>query len=157
MKSQTQRLLSQRGAWSFRLLPGDALRLGRRDGEVIAVDGRVWLTRRGDLQDHLLQAGEALRISAGDDAVVEPWAHGEPVTLRWQPRPRQALRFGAWPALFAAAALRALAGATGRFAAGLRDAEAGFAALARNAASSACRAQGCISAGDSIASSGALK
>lgn len=149
--------LSGPRAVTFRLQPGHALRLGRRGGELRAVDGRVWLTRRGDLQDHLLLPGDGESVAAADDAVVESWAHGEAVTLHWRPQRRQALRLDGTAARAAAAGLRGLAALAGRFAAGLRDAEAGLAALARTAAASACRAQGCIASGDSIASSGALK
>lgn len=157
MNTQAQRNLAAGRPAQLRLLPGEAFRVPRRPGELLALEGRVWLTRHGDTQDHLLEAGQSFRLAGGDDVVVEPWAHGEAATLAWQPLPGQGLRLAAWPALFAAAGLTALARAAGRFAAGLREAEAGFVALARSAAASACRAQGCISAGDSMASSGAVK
>ena len=126
------------------LAAGEALHLGRLGGELSVVDGRVWLTRDGDLGDHFLEPGERLRLAVGDNAVIEPARAGEGTSVRWNPR-RQSF-FGA----LLAEPLRGLA-----FLAGL--AAAGFAALARSAAASASRAQGCISGGDSIASSGALK
>ncbi len=126
------------------LAAGEALHLGRLGGELSVVDGRVWLTRDGDLGDHFLEPGERLRLAVGDNAVIESARTGKAISVRWNPR-RQSF-FGA----LLAEPLRGLAFLTGL-------AAAGFAALARSAAASASRAQGCISGGDSIASSGALK
>lgn len=116
------------------LAPGQARRVGTGAGELSVLRGRVWLTGRcgpGDDSDRVLSPGDSLRLSDAAGAVVESWRRGEGAELRWQPRAqRPGLAFFA-----------------GAF----------FAALARTAASSASRAQGCISAGDSIASSGAVK
>ncbi len=125
-------------------LRAEAVPLGRLGGELTVLDGRVWLTRDGDLGDHFIEPGERVRVGIAEHAVIEPARSGETVTLRWNPR-RQSF-VGA----LLAEPLRGLA-----FLAGL--AARGFAALARSAAASASRAQGCISGGDSMASSGALK
>jgi len=125
-------------------LHSDAVHLGRLGGELTVLDGRVWLTRANDLGDHFVEAGERVRLAVDDNAVIEPARRGARVTVRWNPR-RQNF-FGA----VLAEPLRGVAFLAGRLA-------AGFAALARSAAASACRAQGCISGGDSMASSGALK
>ena len=129
---------------TFQMHSGDATHLGRLGGDLTVVAGGVWLTRDGDLGDHFVEAGERVRLGIGENAVIEPSRTGEAVSLRWQPR-RQSF-VGA----VLAEPLRGLA-----FLAGV--AARGFAALARSAADSACRAQGCINGGDSIASSGALK
>ncbi len=129
---------------TFQMHSGDATHLGRLGGELTVVKGQVWLTRDGDLGDHFVEAGQRVRFGVGENAVIEPSRTGETVSLRWQPR-RQSF-IGA----VLAEPLRGLA-----FLAGV--AARGFAALARSAADSACRAQGCIAGGDSIASSGALK
>ena len=129
---------------TFQMDSGEAVRLNRLGGDLTVVDGSLWLTRNGDLGDHFIEPGQRLRLVANDNAVIEPALTGHSVTVRWQPR-RQSLA-GA----LVAQPLRGLA-----FLAGL--AATGLAALARKAADSACRAQGCISAGDSMASSGALK
>lgn len=116
------------------LAPGEARRVGAGAGELTVLRGRVWLTGRcgpADDADLVLSPGDSLRLADADGAVIESWRRGEGAELRWQPR---AQRPG-------------LAGLAGAF----------FAALARTAASSASRAQGCISAGDSMASSGAVK
>ena len=129
---------------TFQMHSGDATHLGRLGGDLTVVEGGVWLTRDGDLGDHFFEAGERVRLTVGENAVIEPSRTGETVSLRWQPR-RQSF-VGA----VLAEPLRGLA-----FLAGV--AARGFAALARSAADSACRAQGSISGGDSMASSGALK
>jgi Protein of unknown function (DUF2917) len=123
---------------------GQAMHLGRLGGELTVLEGRVWLTRDSDLGDHRVEAGERLRLAVGENAVIEPWDAGHAVSVQWKPR-RQGF-FGA----VLAEPLRALAWALGALA-------GGFSALARSAAASASRAQGCISGGDSMASSGALK
>lgn len=126
------------------LATGQAIHLGRLGGELTVLEGRVWLTRDSDLGDHRVEAGERLRLGVGENAVIESWDAGHAVSVQWKPR-RQGF-FGA----VLAEPLRALAWALGALA-------GGFSALARSAAASASRAQGCISGGDSMASSGALK
>lgn len=137
MNAQSNRTLQ-------RVASGEALQLGRLGGELAVVEGRVWLTRDGDLGDHVIEPGQRVRLGVRENAVIEPARTGETVTVRWYPR-RQSF-FGA----VAEAPLRGLAGLAG-LAAG------GFAALARSAAASASRAQGCIHGADSVACSGALK
>lgn len=127
-----------------RMPAGQALQLGRLGGELTVIEGRVWLTRGAELGDHIVVPGQRVRFGAGEHAVIESLDRHRGVVVRWNPR-RQSF-VGA----LLAEPLRGLA-----FLAGV--AARGFAALARSAAASACRAQGCISGGDSIASSGALK
>ena len=129
---------------TFQMRSGDAKHLGHLGGDLTVLDGRVWLTRDGDLGDHFIEPGQRLRVGVDDNAVIESALTGQSVTLRWQPRQRS------FVGALLAQPLRGLAFLTGL-------AADGFAALARSAADSACRAQGCISGGDSMASSGALK
>ena len=117
-----------------RLLPGQARRVGRGAGELTVLSGRVWLTGQGDCEDRVLGAGERLTLEAAEGVVMESFDRDRHASVAWQPRGSVFHRLG----------LRALAGAA-------------LTALARNAASKANRAHGCISAGDSMASSGALK
>lgn len=63
---------------------GEAVRLAGT-GELRVEQGRVWLTREGDLDDHVLAAGDCMRLRAGDIAVVEPWLRGEPTRVAWRP------------------------------------------------------------------------
>ena len=131
-------------AGTRRIGAGEALHLGHLGGELVAVDGRIWLTRDGDLGDHVIEPGQRVRLAVGENAVIEPARSGASIAVQWNPR-RQS-----FAGALLAGPLRFLAGLTGLAADGL-------AALARSAAASASRAQGCISGGDSIASSGALK
>lgn len=103
-------------------------------GWVTVQAGRAWLTRDGDFDDHVLATGERLWLRRGDVLTAEAWQPGDPVWLVWRPEPDQA-----WPLPF----LGGLAG--------------GLLALARSAEASACRAQGSICAGESMASAGALQ
>ena len=125
-------------------LRAEAIALGRLGGDLTVLDGSLWLTRDGDLGDHFIEPGQRVRLGVAEHAVIESAHTGQPVTVRWSPR-RQS--FGG---ALLAEPLRGLA-----FLAGV--AARGFAALARSAAASASRAQGCIAGGDSMASSGALK
>jgi len=62
----------------------------RQAGRLTVAAGRVWITRAGDLDDHVLDAGETLAIDAHEDVVVEPWRAGAAARLAWrsdQPRP----------------------------------------------------------------------
>ena len=127
-----------------RLTAGQALQLGHLGGELTVLQGRVWLTRDNDLGDFVYGRGERVRLAVGEHGVVESLDADRPAVFRWNPRRQTFL--GA----VLAEPLRGLAFLTGA-------AARGFAALARSAADSACRAQGSISAGDSMASSGALK
>ena len=47
---------------------GQPLSVSPWPGELTVVDGRVWLTRRGDAADHVLEAGAAAAPAAGDAA-----------------------------------------------------------------------------------------
>jgi Protein of unknown function (DUF2917) len=114
---------------------------------IVAREGALWVTRLGDPQDHVLARGERLAVRRGDDLLLQAWRRDQPAVWDWQPL--AVVRYG-----FRREALGwAWAGA----ARALRSAAEGFAALARNAAARACRAQGCIAAGDSMASAGTVQ
>lgn len=118
-------------------------------GWITVQAGRAWLTRDGDIDDHVLTTGERLWLCRGDAVTAEAWQPDEPVWLVWRPEPAQA------------APLRFLAGfeavVAGGLARGARGLAGGLLALARSAEASASRAQGSICAGDSMASAGALQ
>jgi hypothetical protein len=118
-----------------------------RDSHLHVCTGQVWLTRDGELADHVLGPGQGLDLHHGDRVTAEPWHPGERVRL----------------ALLPATAQRAV-GVVGLRGAGLRVAAlaarglaGGLLALARSADAMASRAQGRICAGESMASAGALK
>jgi len=61
------------------------------DGRWQVTAGRVWITRHGDLEDHVLSTGAELALRAGETVVMEAWRPGESACLRWQdlgPAPR---------------------------------------------------------------------
>ena len=126
------------------LVPGQALRLPRRGGELTVLRGRLWLTRNNDPGDHFIDVGQRLRLGDHENAVIEPAGSAQGVILRWEPR--RAGFTGAWFAL-------PLSGAA--FLAWM--AARGFAALARNAAAGARRARGCCEVSDRHAVFVALK
>jgi hypothetical protein len=117
------------------------------DGTIAVTQGCVWLTRHGDWQDHVVSAGHSIALSRGDQVVMESWRRDAPALWDWRPA-----QVGPWSRRkhYRALVLHAVARFLGAGAAAL-------AALARNAAAMASRAQGCISAGDSTASSGAVQ
>jgi len=132
------------------------VRAERLAGEFAVLSGRVWITRLGDVDDYVLEAGERFFLEPADRILIEPWTAGQAVEVAWKPH-AQRPRAEALPRDAAAFVLRALAGAAASVAFGLRRAELGFDALARSAAAMARRAQGCIRAGDSMASAGTVR
>jgi len=123
---------------------GARLFRSRRPGLLTVSAGRAWVTRVGDSNDHVLDAGHALLLRADEQVVVEPWVNGSPVRLAWRSDQRPALPARVVDALAAAArrlgvtALRLLA-------------------CARNAAASDRRAHGSMARAESSASSGAVQ
>ncbi len=110
--------------------------------------GSVWVTREGDLNDYVLGAGQRLALARGDNIIVAAWHEGQPALWDWSPmQPARRYRLA-----------RAAAGLAFDAAARvLRGAADALAALARSAAAMACRAQGSIRRGDSIASAGTVQ
>jgi hypothetical protein len=54
-------------------------------GTLRVTAGQVWLTRDGDPDDHVLMAGEWLRLRPGDTVTAEPWQRGQRGQLSWEP------------------------------------------------------------------------
>jgi hypothetical protein len=110
--------------------------------------GSVWVTRHGDVNDYVLGPGHRLALARGDRIAVGALEAQQPALWDWTPMaPRRRYRL-----------LREAAGAgLAVVARALRAGADGLAALARSAAAMACRAQGCIKAGDSMASAGTVQ
>ena len=155
------------GTW--KLGAGRAITLQPREaGTVRVAHGRVWATYDGphrgalnDLGDHIVGAGDLLRLAAGQRLVIESWQDESPAYFSWEPLPVPPARARAasfaqlvqpWADLRRALALGA--GAAARLAAGLAGLAVGFATArdrasladcAFSAQSSACRAHGAMS------------
>ena len=83
---QLSHLASLSGPPGCRLCAGRAWALGRRGGRLEVLAGRVWLTRAGELDDHVVEAGQSLRLAGSRGAVVEAWGDGRPAVVAWKPR-----------------------------------------------------------------------
>jgi len=127
MNAKTRDTVFQAGI--RRLLPGQALRLPSRGGELTVLRGRLWLTRNNDLGDHFIEAGRRVQLGDRENAVIEPAGSAQGVSLHWEPRR---------PSLAGALLARPLGGAAFLAFAAAR----GFAALAHRAAAGARRARG---------------
>lgn len=64
-------------------------------GELVACT-ELWLTRRGDPNDHVLHPGERLRLDRGDDIVIEALQRAPAPLWRWQPAARPAMGWSEW-------------------------------------------------------------
>ncbi|HEY0856768.1 MAG TPA: DUF2917 domain-containing protein [Albitalea sp.] len=104
---KTQFYASRAGSRS--LVWGEPLRIARLAGEFAVLGGRVWLTREGDPEDYVLDAGDTFDIEAADVVVVEPWCRGEPALIAWRPGGQARPRVDALPREPAALGARACA------------------------------------------------
>lgn len=132
---------------TFRIQRNEPLTIDARGGDLSVVSGQVWLTRSSDPVDYVLAAGQRMHVEPHRGVVVAAWDRSEWPMIAWHPDPAEAsVYFGVRDLRVdvLTAVLRGFARLAGAAAAVLRRGEAGFAALARSAASSASRAQGCI-------------
>src|SRR6478735_1648409 len=67
------------------LRPGRILPLGSAGGRLQVLHGRVWLTRSGDLDDHVIDSGQGLIVPPRGSALVEAWGDSEPALVAWSP------------------------------------------------------------------------
>ena len=66
---------------------GALLPLGAGGGRLEVLHGRVWLTRAGDLDDHVVEAGATLTVPAAGQSLIEAWDESEPALVAWRPTP----------------------------------------------------------------------
>jgi len=67
------------------LRAGRVMALGSAGGRLEVLHGRVWLTREGDLDDHVVATGESLHIAPNGSALVEAWDDEDPALVAWRP------------------------------------------------------------------------
>jgi hypothetical protein len=80
-------LVSPRDRIETLLRGGAVLPLGSGGGRLEILHGRVWLTRSGDLDDHVVETGATLAVPAAGQSLIEAWDGGEPAVVAWQPTP----------------------------------------------------------------------
>lgn len=103
------------------LRAGHVMALGSAGGRLDVLHGRVWLTREGDLDDHVVASGESFRVAPNGRALIEAWDDEAPVLVAW--RPGTLLdRLSAW-AMAASALLHNTAGISSRVGAAAHDRE----------------------------------
>jgi hypothetical protein len=59
--------------------------LGSAGGRLEVLHGRVWLTRSGELDDHVVESGQSLRIPPSGRVLLEGWDDENPALIAWQP------------------------------------------------------------------------
>lgn len=64
---------------------GAVMRLGAGGGRLEVLHGRVWLTRSGDLDDHVVEGGATLTVPPAGRSLVEALDDSEPALIAWQP------------------------------------------------------------------------
>ena len=69
------------------LRAGTILPLGAGGGRLEVLHGRVWLTRSGDLDDHVVDTGATLTVPAAGHSLIEAWDEREPALVAWRPTP----------------------------------------------------------------------
>ena len=66
---------------------GAIMPLGSGGGRLEVLHGRVWLTRSGDLDDHVVEGGATLDVPAAGQSLIEAWDESEPALVTWRPTP----------------------------------------------------------------------
>ncbi len=66
------------------LRAGQVVPLGSAGGRLEVLHGRVWLTREGDLDDHLVETGGSFSVPANGRALVEAWDDEDPALIAWR-------------------------------------------------------------------------
>ena len=85
INSQQSTVLAGDPSVALQLASGQVIALGHSGGDIAVIAGRVWLTRSGDPSDHVLGAGEVLKVGSGG-TVVESWNRNAPAVIAWQPK-----------------------------------------------------------------------
>ena len=85
MNTQAVKSLGRAAPGTVRTLgAGRILPLGSAGGRLEVLHGRVWLTRSGDLEDHVIDSGQGLIVPPSGRTLVEDWGD-EPAVVAWRP------------------------------------------------------------------------
>jgi hypothetical protein len=79
-----------------------------RSGSLRAVQGRLWLTRDGEWDDHLLLPGQSIALRGGQAVTAGPWQDDEAVRLQVCTQ-APASRLGRWLSAGVGLSLQAVA------------------------------------------------
>jgi hypothetical protein len=69
------------------LRAGRVLPLGATGGKLEVLHGRVWLTRAGDLDDHVVDFGHSIDVPASGRILVESIVDDQPALIAWRAAP----------------------------------------------------------------------
>ncbi len=87
MNTQQSSAGSKAAESQIRAVPaGRVLALEGGGGEVSVLSGRVWLTRAGDLDDHVLGPGESIDVKTSRGTLIEAWGRNASAQIVWRPR-----------------------------------------------------------------------
>jgi Protein of unknown function (DUF2917) len=64
---------------------GRIVPLGSAGGRLEVLHGRVWLTRSGELDDHVVESGQSLSVPPSGRVLLEGWDDESPALIAWQP------------------------------------------------------------------------
>jgi len=86
MNTQALKSLGRGAPGTVRTLRGGGiLPLGSAGGRLEVIRGRVWLTRSGDLEDHVIDSGQGLIVPPSGRTLVEDWGAADPAVVAWRP------------------------------------------------------------------------
>lgn len=74
------------------LAGGQAWHLGSVGGELMVIDGCIWLTRSHDLHDYFFGPGRQVRLFGSEHVVIEPALENRGARVCWEPRRPSAIR-----------------------------------------------------------------
>ena len=87
MNTQTESAARRSRRGHLELLQGGrVLPLGASGGTLDVLDGRVWLTRAGDPDDHVAGVGESIVVPSSGSALVAAFDDAKPALVAWRPR-----------------------------------------------------------------------
>ena len=85
MNSQSMSANARSAASALQTLrAGHIVTLGSSGGHLDVLRGRVWLTREGELDDHLVETGQSFSVPANGRALVEAWDDEDPALIAWR-------------------------------------------------------------------------
>jgi hypothetical protein len=104
-------------------------------GELVVKRGQLWITREGDPEDYVLDAGGRVVILPGEAVLVQSWKNDAPAEVAWRARGQSRMTAYAWR--MAASCATLVAALADALAVGLRRAAHVVTAVGQRAAHAA--------------------